>query len=217
MRGALVVLALLVVSARAEAQWTAVEAGIGISRACIGSEGGLCGEERGAMWAAHASAWIDDRVEIGVRLAVLPLEDWNYSQERDSRFDLINDPAVRTLSRIDVAVRDRSRRILSADAIYHFARGRPLRGFLGGGLGQLSNRGVQTCVPAGCELLMPIFSSPVGRYASALSNVTIIAGLSGRISSRLYLRGGVRLHNFAGEGLSTSETFIATSYRFGRG
>jgi hypothetical protein len=210
------VLMLLSISSPVAAQWNAVEVGIGISRACIGSEGGLCGDERGTLWATHASAWIDDRVEIGIRLALLPLEDWNYSQERDSRFDVANDHAVRTLARIDVAVRDRSRRILTGEAIYHFARGGPLRGFLGGGLGQLSNRGVQTCVPEGCELLMPILSSPVGRYASALSNVTIIAGLSGRISRALYLRGGVRLHNFAGEGLSTSETFIATSYRFGR-
>jgi hypothetical protein len=216
MRGTLLVLAVLTMARPAAAQWTAVEVGVGVSRACIGSEGGLCGEQRGTMWAAHASAWIDDRVEIGMRLALLPLEDWSYSAERDSRFDLVTDPTVRALAQIDVVIRDRSRRILNAEAIYHFARGRPLRGFLGGGLGRLSNRGLQTCAPAGCELLMPILSSPVGRYARALSNVTIIAGLSGRISRRLYVRGGVRLHNFAGEGLSTSETFIATNYRFGR-
>jgi hypothetical protein len=29
------------------------------------------------------------------------------------------------------------------------------------------------------------------------------------------VRGGVRLHNFAGEGSSTSEVFVATGYRFG--
>jgi len=208
------VLALLTISTPAAAQWSAAEFGVDIGRGCIGDSSGFCGDESGPMRAAHASAWIDDRLEIGARLAVLPLEDWNYSQERDSRFDLVDDPAARTLSRIDVAVQDRSRRILNAEAIYHFARGRPVRGFVGGGFGRLSNRSVQTCAPAGCELLMSILSSPVGRRVRALSNMTIIAGLSGRITSRLYVRGGVRLHNLAGEGLSTAETFVGTSYRF---
>lgn len=212
MRETILVLAVLTATPAA-AQWTAVDIGAGVSSACIGSEGGLCGEERGAMWATHASAWIDDRVEIGVRLAVLPNDDWHYTEERDSRFDSVTDPTVRALSRIDISVRDRSRRLLSAEAIYHFARGRPVRGFLGGGIGQLSDRGMQSCAPVGCELLMPILSSPVGRYASANTNVTIIAGMSGRVSRRWHLRGGFRLHNFAGEGLSTSEAFIATSYR----
>ncbi len=216
MRETISVLMLLTMATPAAAQWSAIEVGVGISRACIGSEGGLCGTERGPMWATTASAWINDRVEIGIRLAEFSLDDWNYSQEHDSRFDHATDPIVRSLSRVDISVRERSRRILSGEAIYHFARGRPLRGFLGGGLGQLNNRGVQTCEPAGCELAMRLLSSPVGRYDRVLGNMTIIAGLSGRLNRRLYLRGGVRLHNFAGEGLSTSETFIATSYRFGR-
>jgi hypothetical protein len=207
-------LALLAVSLPAAAQWTAVEVGIGISRACVGSEGGPCGTERGAMLDGHASAWIDDRVEIGIRLALLRKADWSYTHERDSRFDLMTDPAVRALPQIDVTVQDRSRRLLSAEATYHFARGRPVRAFLGGGIGQLSDRGVQSCAPAGCELLMPVLSSPVGRYASSLTNVTIIVGVSGRLSRRLSVRGGTRLHNLGGEGLSTAEAFVSTSYRF---
>ena len=210
------VLALLTISTTAAAQWSAVEFGVDVGRGCTGDSSGFCGDEIGPMWATHASAWIDDRVEIGVRLAVLRLEDRHYSVEHDSRFDQANDPAIRALAGVDVAVREHSRRILNAEAIYHFARGRPVRGFVGGGFGQLSNRSVQTCAPAGCELLMSILASPVGRHARALSNMTIIAGLSGRIISRLYVRGEIRLHNPAGEGLSTAETFIGTSYRFGR-
>jgi hypothetical protein len=208
------VLALLIISTPAAAQWSALEVGVDISRGCIGDSSGFCGDEIGTMRAARATAWIDDRVEIGGRLAVLPLEDWHYSVVHDSRFDQANDPTIRALAGIDVAVRERSRRILNAEATYHFARGRPVRAFVGGGLGQLSNRAVQTCAPAGCELLMSILSSPVGRHARALSNMTIIAGVSGRITSRLHVRGGVRLHNLAGEGLSTAETFVGTSYRF---
>ncbi len=210
------VLALLTMPTPSAAQWTAAEFGVDIGRGCIGDSSGFCGDEIGTTRAARASAWIDDRVEIGVRLAVLPLADWNYSVEHDSRFDQASDPAIRALAGVDVAVRERSRRILNAEAIYHFARGRPVRAFAGGGIGQLSNRGVQTCAPAGCESLLSLLSSPVGRHASALANMTIIAGLTGRITTRLYVRGGVRLHNLAGEGLSTAETFIGTSYRFGR-
>jgi hypothetical protein len=214
MRQTIWVLALLTSATPAAAQWTAVEVGVGVSRACIGSEGGLCGEERGAMWATHASAWIDDRVEVGVRLAILPRDDGHYTIERDSRFDLSTDPVVRALPRIDVSVWDRSRRLLSAEAMYHFARGRPVRLFLGGGIGQRTNRGLSSCAPAGCERLLSFLSSPVGRYASADTNITIIAGISGRLSRRLYVRGGTRLHNFGGEGFSTAEMFVSTSYRF---
>lgn len=51
---------------------------------------------------------------------------------------------------------------------------------------------------------------------SHIGNMTIVAGLSGRVTRKVYVRGGMRLHNFGGEGLSTSEIFIATAYRFGR-
>ena len=44
----------------------------------------------------------------------------------------------------------------------------------------------------------------------------MIAGLSGRVGHRLQMTGGVRLHNFAGESLSTSEVFLAAGVLFGR-
>jgi hypothetical protein len=142
------------------------------------------------------------------------MDDWQYTVERDARFDQIADPAVRALLGVDVSVSDRSRRLLSAEAMYHFARGRPLRLFLGGGIGQRSDRGLTGCAPAGCERLLSFLSSPVGRYASADTNVTIIVGVLGRLGRRLYVRGGTRLHNFGGEELSTAEMFVSTSYRF---
>lgn len=214
MRRTLFAVTLLTISVPAAAQ--VVEAGIGISRGCIGDSSGFCGDEIGPMWAPHASVWIDDRLEIGIRLATLPLRDWSYAVPRDDRFNAVDDPTIRQLPRIDVNLQDRSRRILSGDAIYHFARKRPVRLHLGLGLGSLNDRSVQACAPAGCERLMPILSSPVGRQSSRVGNLTIIAGVSGRIRQRLQVRGGVRLHNFAGEGLSTTEVFLATGYRFGR-
>ena len=182
---------------------------MGVSEAKAGSVA-----TRSGRWATHASAWIDDRVEIGVRLALLPMDNWHYTMERDSRFDLSTDPVVRALPRVDVSVRDRSRRLLSAEAMYHFARGRPVWPFLGGAIGQRSDRGLSSCAPTGCERLLSYLASPVGRYASANANITIIAGISGRLNRRLFIRGGTRLHNFGGEGLSTAEASVSTSYRF---
>jgi hypothetical protein len=168
------------------------------------------------MWAVHGSVWLDDRLEIGVRLATLPSPDYNYATVRDDRFNLAPDPAIRQLPRIDITVSDRSRRILSAEALYHFARGRPVRTFLGVGLGERTDSFVQRCAPSGCETLMPILSSPVGHNSGRGGNVTMVAGISGQISKSLLVRGGIRLHNFAGEQQSTSEVFIATGYQFGR-
>jgi hypothetical protein len=214
MRQILVVLTWLTLCAPALAQ--KAEVGMGIGRGCAGAEGGFCGDDIGAMWSAHASVWIEDRLEIGVRIATLPLPDRTYSVPRDDRFNKASDLAIRQLSRVDVAVWDRSRQLLSAEASYHFAPGRPVRGFLGAGLGDRNDRFEQACVPSGCEALMPILSSPVGQRSIHGGNLTAIAGVSGRIRKALQVRVGIRLHNLASEGLSTTEIFIATGYRFGR-
>lgn len=63
----------LTISAPAAAQ--VAEVGVGISRACVGSEGSVCGDDIGPMWSTHASLCLDDRLEIGLRLAALSLSD----------------------------------------------------------------------------------------------------------------------------------------------
>jgi hypothetical protein len=214
MRQTCCVVACLIISTPSAAQ--VVEVGVGISRACVGSEGSACGDETGSMWATHASVWMADRLEIGIRFATMPLRDVTYSVHRDDRFNAVDDPAIRELPRIEVASRNRGRSILSGEAVYHFGPGNTIRGLVGLGLGSLIDRSVQTCAPAGCERLMPILSSPVGHRANHLGNLTIIAGASGRVGRRMQLRSGLRLHNFAGEGLSTTEIFVAAGYRFSR-
>jgi hypothetical protein len=208
--------ALLFLTCSTPATAQVFEVGVGISRGCVGDEGDSCNDEPGPMWATHGSVWLADRVEIGIRLGTLLLPDSGYAIARDDRFNVVDDPAIRQLPRIDVTVRDRRRRILSGDTIYHFGRGTMVRGLLGLGLGAARDRYVQACAPPGCERLMPTLSSPVGRNSTRLPNVTIIAGVSGRIGARLQVRGGIRLHNLAGENLSTSEFFTAAGYRFGR-
>ena len=208
--------ALMFLSVCAPATAQVIEIGAGVGRACVGTDGSVCGDDTGAMWSIHSSIWFDDRLEVSARFAMFALPDWKYSQSRDDRFNLVDDPAVRQIQRIDVTFNERSRQILSGEAIYHFARGRPVRGFIGFGFGTLTNRGFQACIPAGCERLMPFLSSPVGRLSHTSENMTMIAGASGRISERLRVQGGLRFHNLPAEGRSTTEAFVATGYQFGR-
>src|SRR5947208_3296565 len=79
-----------------------IEIGAGVGRACVGTDGSTCGDDRGAMWSIYSSVWLDDRLEVSARFARLPLPDRKYSQFHDDRFNLVNDPAVRQLPRVDV-------------------------------------------------------------------------------------------------------------------
>jgi hypothetical protein len=103
------------------------EVGGGIGPGCTGDSSGFCANDTQSMWSVHGSIWMDDRLEVGLRIATLPRPDLNYSVARDDRFNVAADPAARLLPRIDVAVRDRSRRILTLEALYHFAAGHPIR------------------------------------------------------------------------------------------
>jgi hypothetical protein len=208
----LVVVTVLTVSA-APAAAQVVEVGAGLGRGCVGDSSGFCGSEAGPMWAGHGSLWLDDRLEVGLRFATLPLPDFTYVTRRDDRFNAASDPAVRQLAQIETFGDARSRQILTGEAIYHFARGRPVRAFLGAGLGSRFERSTKSCVPSGCEQLLPILGSPAGRHTYRSGNLAFVAGVSGRIREHLLVRGGVRLHNFAGEGTSTTEVFIAAGYR----
>jgi hypothetical protein len=195
------------------AQAQVLEIGAGIGRGCVGDSSGFCGDEAGPMWSASVGLMLDDRVELGVRLSGLPLPDITYVVHRDDRFNVASDPAVRGLPQIVVSDESRSRRVLAGEAIYHFNRGRPVRLMLGVGIGTRTDQGVLACRPAGCDQLMPVLSNPVGHFAGRTGNLTIVAGLSGRIHDRVQVRGGVRLHNFAGEETSTTEVFVTTAYR----
>jgi hypothetical protein len=213
MRKLTLVLAWLTMSGSAAAQ--TFELGAGIGRACIGDSSGFCGDESGPMWSICGSVWMLGGWEIGVRMASLSLPDSTNTIRRDDRFNSVDDPAIRQLPQIDLINRRRSRRIANVEAVYHFGRHRPVGAMLGVGFGERTNHGDQSCAPAGCEGLLPILGIPPGKHAGTQGNLTMIAGLSARIRPRVQLKGGVRLHNFAGEGTSTSEIFMTAGYRFG--
>ena len=120
------------------------------------------------------------------------------------------------LPRIDITTTSRSRRLVSGEVLFHFVRDGGFGAMLGAGFGDLSNRGTVACLPAGCERVLTALGAAMGDWASHVNNLTMIAGLSGRVGHRLQMTGGVRLHNFAGESLSTSEVFLAAGVLFGR-
>jgi hypothetical protein len=207
---ALCVLISLAVVAPVSAQ--VVEIGAGIARACIGSDGSFCGNDQGRMWSAYSSLWLNERVEVDVRFAKFPLRNETFSILHDDRFNQVADAAVRQLPVTAIVESRRSRHIVGGEAIYHFARGRPVRAFLGFGLGTFTQRATRACAPAGCEKLLPIL---VGPDTGSADNWTIIAGASGQVVKRVRVQAGLRLHSFLAEGNSTEEAFVAIGYQFG--
>jgi len=192
------------------------ELGGSVSHGCTGDSSGFCSGDTGVMPAIYGALWISPKVQFLLRAANLPLDDQSYSTQRDDRFNLADDAANRTLARIDVSSTARSRRLVSAEILYHFAPESGLEAVLGAGFGDLSDRARLTCQPAGCEGVLGARGSPVGDWASHVNNLTMVAGLSGRIGRRVRMTGGVRLHNFAGESLSTSELFLGAGMLFGK-
>src|SRR5687768_52028 len=130
------------------------ELGGSISRGCTGDSSGFCGPETGAMWGVHGGFWLSPRVEIAIRFARLPLGDSQYSTMRDDRFNLADDPAARTLPRIDMTSTARRRQLIGAELLYHFAREGGFGAVLGGGIGEARNSGRLACMPAGCERVL---------------------------------------------------------------
>jgi Outer membrane protein beta-barrel domain len=208
------VMALMLVTCASSATAQVFEAGVGIGRGCTGSDGSLC-TSGSAMWAAHGSVWFDDRLELGVRVAFMPQPDFTYWIPRDDRFNAADDPVARALPRIDVTVSDRSRTLLSAETLYHFLRGHNVRPLFGLGLGVMNDRSADACTPQACERLMPILTAASFQNDGRRVNVSIIAGVSGRIREMVQIRGGMRFHNFGGEEVSTTEVFMTVGYRFG--
>jgi hypothetical protein len=194
------------------------ELGFGVSRACTGDVGRICGDDDGLMGAVYGGLWVSPRFQIAVRVAALPLEDFSYSTPRDDRFSLVDNPALRSLPRINITTRERRRVLSGAEALYHFGRSNGVGATVGVGLGTLSDRMVLSCEPSGCERILSAIGSPVGRTEGHVGNLTLIAGLSGRAWHHLQISGGVRLHNLVGgegEGLSTMEAFTSVGVRLG--
>ena len=168
-------LAVLMWGFHGQAAGQGFEAGGGIGRGCTGDSSGFCSDQTGPMWSVHAGFWINEHVQIAVRFAALPLDDFSYSTPRDDRFSLADDERAGSLARIDITNSERSRRVGGGELLYYFAGARRIGFVLGAGLGELSNRQVVTCAPAGCERVLRALGSPAGRTAGHVGNMTWIS------------------------------------------
>jgi hypothetical protein len=102
--------------------------------------------------------------------------------------------------------------MLSVHGVYHFRRGRPLRPYLGVGVGTINERERVECATPGCEAFLR--GLQLGERRFSYGNVAAITGLSTTLWDGIYLRGGIVFHRPAGEELSLFETAAQIGYRF---
>lgn len=177
-----------------------LEVGGGIARGCLGSEGSACGAGSRPMLAAHATWWLTDRTDIGLRVAHVGPPDY--------RFETVYPVVIRG------TVTDRSRDFASVLVVHHFTRATTVRPMLGIGSGWIAHSQRVACEPPGCR---QVPGAPrEGEHREWMVDAIILAGLSGTVEDRWVWRGGWLSHRFANEENSTSEFFVALGYRFGR-
>ena len=191
-------------AARGSAQ--SIEVGGSVAVACVGSEGSLCAPDRHVLVGAHTSWWVDEGIELGVRLARTTLPSYRYSLSPEVHIPLTQP--------VDVAVSDRSREFVSLFFVYHFLRGSLVRPMLGLGAGWYRDAARFTCQPIGCDSLAPGLIASSGDDRNWQIDVTFLVGLSSIISERWVVRGGWQPHRFGGQETSTYEWFAGAGYRF---
>jgi hypothetical protein len=185
--------------------WTAgaaqtLEVGAGVARGCLGSDGSACGSGTPPMVAAHATWWLTDRTDIGLRVA--------HVEPPAYRFQTVY-PVV-----VHGTVTDRSQRFLSVLVVHHFTRATTVRPMLGVGSGWIVHSEHVACEPPGCT---QVPGAPrEGDHRDGMVDAIVLAGLSGTVRDRWVWRGGWLSHRFANDENSTSEFFVALGYRFGR-
>jgi hypothetical protein len=175
------------------------EVGGSVAVSCIGSDGSMCSEGNLLTVGPSASAWFDDRIEVGARVIWFELNDLSHT--------------LRGETTIDTGIAARERRIAEGEVIWHFRRDKRIRPLFGVGVGRYWRSQVTTCSPPGCEALVPGFQT--GRTSDSRSDVSLVTGLSVLLQPRLRLRGGWRYHNPFKDELAVSEYFLALGYRIG--
>ena len=191
----LLAVGLTLVPALSDAQ--VVEVGATMAAGCPGGDGSWCSSGPHPMPAAHASMWINDRVEVGVRAANLPLPNVGGT---------LSDTGSGTFE-----FSERSRQFFSLVLIYHFRAGKTVRPMVGLGTGVYLRSEDLRCEPSDCG---PIGFPAEGRHRTRMRDSIGTAGLSVHVTRRWVVRGGILFHRFDDEN-RTMETFAGVGYRFG--
>lgn len=209
MKHRLVVIAIALTSlfpTQAAAQ--SIEAGGILGRACVGSDGSLCGSDGGAAFGAYLAVW------FGPHFAVQG--EVNRLGRQDKVF--IHGPGVAGPPyEVRVGRTDRSRILTAFQAQYHFgAAEHPVRFFVEGGLAPFVDKLTVSCSPAGCENLPrhQIGGEALGSRTIWHTAVVFGGGLAARLPAHLMLRGAVQWYNLGGDSLATSLASVSLGYRF---
>jgi len=188
---------LVFVPGLAEAQ--VVEVGATIAAGCVGSDGSACGTGTHPMPGAHASWWIDDRVELGARVSRVGLPPYRGTTVFPTT--------------VTFEVTDRSREFVSTVVAYHFRRGKAVRPAVGFGSGGYAHSQRVRCEPVGCG---GVAGLPLeGHRRMWMKDVIVFAGVSGELGSGWVLRSGCVTHRFANDENSTIELLVGLGYRLG--
>ena len=175
-----------------------VELGGTIAAGCVGSDGSLCSSEH-PMYAAHASWWLADRVEIAGRVAHMRLTPYRGITvfPHEVTFD----------------VTGRSRDFFSALFIYHFRRGNRVRPFVGFGSGAYGHAQRVDCSPLRCASVPGL--PPEGHRREWMRDAILTTGASIHVTKRWNVRAGFLSHRFGNDENSTTEWLVGAGYRFG--
>lgn len=196
MRHFVLVACIWIAAAPAAAQ--GVEVGGSLGAGCLGSDGSACGAGWQPSVAVHASWWVNDGIELSFRASRSPLESFGISTTFPTPVSAI--------------VTERSRQFLSGMFVYHFRRGHAVRPMLGVGSGGFARAQHVRCETPGCGTV-PGFP-PEGMTRDWITDVIVVAGLSGPIGDRWTWRGGWLSHRFLNDENSTLELFAGIGYRF---
>lgn len=158
-------------------------------------------------WSAYLAGWTAERILLGARFVWLVFPD-----ERTQRSWSSPPPGFPSV--VEGEFSDQSRTFVTAEVLYHFRHGRHLRPLVGGSFGWFRATFLYTRRPVGCEGFLTGGLVSGQRRSSWHADLGIVAGVAGEVRPQRRLRSSVRLHNFPGDHLGTSEVSVEVSYRF---
>jgi hypothetical protein len=210
----------IVVCTPASAWAQSIEAGGTVGTGARGTESKLARQEARLVTSLQLSGWWADRLETGFRIGWIDLPD--ISSRANYYHGCQSDRNGRCLPTGSVEVVGRrvgERRLVAGQVLYHFRTGKKVRPHVGLGFGKTRDTEMLNCEPSGCEVILsglPFGTSgpPLGKRSSTYPDQAWIAGVSTLLWNRVVLRGGVQIHNFAGEERSLTETSVQVGYRF---
>jgi hypothetical protein len=163
----------------------AIEVGAGVALSCKAVDQSPCAYEWGRVDALHVAWWTSPSLVMEARVARL--------DGPATRIVAVTEPisSTRYFSR-SYTFRDERRTVLQGSLLYHFRPGRPLRPFVGGGMGSLWWRGEAFCDRGqiDCQRVLPEGAPGVLRTREWVASFA--GGLAVEPWRGAIVRGGVR-------------------------